>query len=102
MIFHGTLFLEGSVVIRIWAKLFKDNHMIKDTTIEDYSEETRTHKVFNSLERACREFDLAVPIWLKSNVADFKRNSKTRFTKDSFIEDVEFDYLEFHVIEEDY
>ena len=87
--------------MRIWAKIFTDNHLIKDITIEDYSEETRTHKVFTALEKACVHFDLEKPIWLDSNVRDFKRSAKTRFTKDSFIEDVPFDYLEFHVIEED-
>ena len=87
--------------MRIWAKIFRDNHLINDITVEDYSKETRTHKVFYALEKACVYFDLEKPIWLESNVRDFKRNAKTRFTKDSFIEDVPFDYMEFHVIEED-
>jgi hypothetical protein len=47
------------------------------------------------------QFDLSVPIWLDSNIADFKRNAKTRFRQDSFVESIPFDYLEFHVIEED-
>ena len=34
--------------MRIWGKLWKDNHMLKDTVIEDFSDETRTHKVFNA------------------------------------------------------
>lgn len=76
--------------------------MLRDLTIEDYSNETRTHKIFNSLDKACREFDLANPIWLDSNIADFKRTSKVRFRNDSFIETIEFDYLELEVIEEDY
>lgn len=87
--------------MRIWAKIFTDNHLIKDVTIEDYSDETRTHKIFNSLDKVCSQFDLQRPIWLDSNVKDFKRTSKTRFTQDSFIETIPFDYLEFHIIEED-
>lgn len=87
--------------MRVWAKIFKENHMIKDYVVEDYSDSTRTHKIFDSLEKACHEFDLAAPIWLDINIKDFKRTSKTRFTKDSFIETVDFDYLEFHIIEED-
>lgn len=87
--------------MRIWAKIFTDNHLIKDVTIEDYSDETRTHKIFNSLDKVCAHFDLQRPIWLDSNVKDFKRTSKTRFTQDSFIETIPFDYLEFHIIEED-
>ena len=35
------------------------------------------------------------------NVEEFKRIDKTRFSKDSFIEEVPFDYLEIHVIEEE-
>lgn len=88
--------------MKIWARIFLENRMIKDTVVEDHTDETRTHKVFNSLEKVCREFDLQVPIWLNQNVKDFKRTGKTRFTKDSFIESVDFDYLEFYILEEDY
>lgn len=44
---------------------------------------------------------MSKPIWLNVNVEEFKRIDKTRFSKDSFIEEVPFDYLEIHVIEED-
>jgi len=50
-------------MFRLWGKIWKSNHLIKDT--------------------------------------DFKRHSKTRFYQDSFIEQIEFDYLEIQVIEED-
>jgi hypothetical protein len=53
------------------------------------------------MEEACGRFDLAVPIWLDANVAEFKRHSKTRFGSDNFVEEIEFDYLEIQVIEED-
>lgn len=35
------------------------------------------------------------------NIADFKRHYKTRFTQDSFVESIDFDYLEIQIIEED-
>lgn len=87
--------------MRIWFKMIKDNHLLKDTTIMDESAETRTHKVFGALDAVCYEFDLGKPIWLESNVSEFKRHAKTRFTQDSFIEQIEFDFLEMQVIEED-
>ncbi len=87
--------------MRIWAKIFRDNHMLRDTVVEDGHEDTRTHKIFRALEEICRQFDLAQPVWLDKNIAEFKRHAKTRFYQDSFMETVEFDYLEFHVIEED-
>ena len=87
--------------MRIWAKLFENNHMLKDTVVENNENDTRTHKVFQALEEACHQFDLGQPIWLDKNINEFKRHAKTRFFQDSFIENIEFDYLEFHVIEED-
>ena len=87
--------------MRIWAKLFENNHMLRDMVVEDNSADTRTHKVFRALEEACHQFDLGQPIWLDKNINEFKRHAKTRFFQDSFIETIEFDYLEFHVIEED-
>ncbi|MCX4341030.1 MAG: hypothetical protein OSJ72_15475 [Lachnospiraceae bacterium] len=88
-------------MFRLWAKEFKDNRMIKDTVIEDARSETRTHKVFDALEEVCLTFDLGKPIWLEATVSDFKRHSKARFSQDNFIEEIDFDYLEIHVIEED-
>ncbi|MBR6380463.1 MAG: hypothetical protein IKS07_02135 [Lachnospiraceae bacterium] len=88
-------------MFRLWVKTFQNTHMLRDTVICDPSEDTRTHKVLHALEAACREFDLPCPIWLEVNVADFKRSAKTRFTQDSFIEAVPFDYLEIQVLEED-
>ena len=87
-------------MFRLWAKTFKDTRMIKDLTVEDPSEDTRTHKVFNAIDKICNEFDIGKPIWLDKNIAEFKRFAKTRFISDNFVEDIDFDYLEIHVIEE--
>lgn len=87
--------------MRVWVKVFDDTHMIHSETIEDDSNETRTHKIFKALEEACVRLDLGKPIWLESNIAEFKRLAKTRFYQDNFVEEIEFDYLELHVIEED-
>ena len=42
------------------------------------------------------------PLWLDKNISEFKKSSKTRFTKDNFVDEIDFDYLEIEVIEEDY
>lgn len=88
-------------MFRLWVKEWKDNRLIRDTVIEDDTADTRTHKVLHALEEGCRQMDLAVPIWLDANIRDFQRNSRCRFTQDSFIESIDFDYLEIWVIEED-
>ena len=87
--------------MRIWFKEWKDNRLVVDCTIEDVSEDTRTHKIMKALEKCCREFDLSIPIWLDKTVRDFKKSSKARFTQDNFVDEIDFDYLEIHVIEED-
>ena len=92
---------RGMDMFRMWAKEFEDNHMIRDTVIEDDGDDTRTHKVFRALDEVCYQFDLGKPIWLDSTIQDFKRHDKARFTQDNFIETIDFDYLEIHVIEED-
>lgn len=88
-------------MFRLWARIFESNRMLKDTVICDASEDTRTHKIFRALDEVCLEFDLGKPIWLESNIRDFQKHSKVRFYKDSFIEQIPFDYLEIQVIEED-
>lgn len=88
-------------MFRLWAKIYTNNHLIKDITIEDDSKDTRTHKVFHALEQVCYDFDLSKPIWLDSTINEFKRHSKARFTKDAFVEEIDFDFLEIQIIEED-
>ena len=89
-------------MFRLWGKIFKNNHLLQDTVISDDTEDTRTHKVTNGLKEICYQFDLGVPLWLDKNITEFQKVAKTRFYKDSFIEAIEFDYLEIHIIEEDY
>ena len=86
--------------MRIWLKILHDNHLQRDMVITDDSEDTRTHKVFAALEQVCYEFDLSKPIWLDATIAEFKRHDKARFYQDNFVEQIDFDFLEIHVIEE--
>lgn len=88
-------------MFRLWAKIIKDNHLLRDTVICDGTADTRTHKVFHAIEEVCYQFDLGKPIWLDSTITEFKRHDKARFTADNFIESIDFDYLEIQVIEED-
>ena len=93
---------KRTVMFRLWAKVFKDNRMLKDMVIcNDNQEMNRTKKIFEALDEICHTYDLSKPIWLDSTIADFKRHDKARFTQDNFMEPIEFDYLEIHVIEED-
>ena len=85
--------------MKIWGKIWKDNHLLRDVTVERPEDDTRTHKIFHALDEICYEFDLGKPIWLDSNISEFQRLSRTRFRQDSFIEEIPFDFLEIQVIE---
>ena len=74
--------------------------MIRDMVVCNDGEDTRTHKIFDALEQACYEFDLSRPVWLDATIAEFKKRARTRFSSDHFVDDIDFDYLEMHVIEE--
>ena len=88
-------------MFRMWGKIIKNNHLLKDTVISigDYSL-SRTQTVFQALDEICYEFDLEKPIWLDATVREFQIHSKARVTRDCFIEAVDFDFLEIQVIEE--
>ncbi len=87
--------------MKVWGKLWKNNHLLRDHVVTDDTEDTRTHKVFHALEQLCYEFDLSKPLWLDATVREFQRHAKARFYQDSFIDEIEFDYMELMVLEED-
>lgn len=89
-------------MFRLWAKIFCKNRLIKDITICDIdTKKSRDKKVSDAVDEICYEFDLSKPIWLESNITEFKRRDKTRFYQDNFIDSIDFDFLEIHVIEDD-
>ncbi len=88
-------------MFRMWGKIWKNNRLIRDTTVQisDYSL-SRTSMVFQALDEICYEFDLSKPSWLDVNISEFQRVAKTKFVQDNFIEQIPFDSLEIQVIEE--
>ncbi len=88
-------------MFKLWVRLVSQNHLLQDLTISDDSQDTRTHKVMHAIDEACLKLDLTRPIWLDLNVKDFQQHGKCRFTKDSFIEEVPFDYMEIRVLEDE-
>ena len=90
-------------MFRVWGKIIKENHLVKDSVVViEGHEMSRTKKVYSALETLCNEFDLAVPLWLEVNKNDFLKHARTRFDQASFMEAIDFDYLDFQVIEEDH
>lgn len=89
-------------MFRLWAKLWKDSHLLQDMTVENPDQTlNRTRKIFSAIDEVCHEWDLGTPIWLPNLIRDFQKHDKVRFRQDAFVEEIAFDYLEIQVIEED-
>ena len=63
-------------MFQMWGKLVENNHILQDLTVCIDDEDTRTHKVFRALDEICDAWNLAKPIWLDTNISEFKRRSK--------------------------
>ena len=87
--------------MKIWFRMVKDARILQSETILDESKESRTHKIFGAIDQICYQWDLGKPIWLEANIKEFQRRARTRFSKDHFVEEIELDYLEMEVLEED-
>lgn len=89
-------------MFRVWVKIIDSGKIVKNITIENSdSSLNRTKKIFHAIDEACYAYDLSKPLWLDKNISEFKKSSKTRFTKDNFVDEIDFDYLEIEIIEED-
>ena len=89
-------------MFRLCAKIIVSGKIVKNMTIENPdSSLNRTKKIFSALDEVCYAYDLSKPLWLDKNIREFKKNSRTRFTKDNFVDEIEFDSLDIEVIEED-
>lgn len=89
-------------MFRLWVKIIDSGKIVKNMTIENSdSSLNRTKKIFHAIDEACYAYDLSKPLWLDKNISEFKKSSKTRFAKDNFVDEIDFDFLEIEVIEED-
>lgn len=86
---------------RLWGKIYKNGKIINDIVIEDKSSKSLSEKTDFAITEICMKFDLQKPLWLQDNEKDFNKFKRTQFNKHHFIEQIEFDYLEIEVIEED-
>ena len=75
--------------ILLWAKTIKDNRMVKDyvLTVEDYS----VDNLSEYLKQICYEFDMETPVLLSKHYRYIEQYNIVKFTKDDFVDYVNFD-----------
>ena len=88
----ATIIREGAVMIRIWAKVIKEDKIVKQFMLEkftamDYSEFS------NYLREICESLDIPSPVLIKTHLFNYAKYNVVRFNKEDFVESVDFDKL---------
>ena len=79
-------------MFRIWAKVLKEGHIIKQTTYE--REEKFTYAdFFRYLAEICDALDIPTPVLLKRHIFNYAKFRHVVFRPADFMETVNFDRL---------
>lgn len=79
-------------MFRIWAKVMKDGHIVRQTTYE--KEDRFTYSAFFSyLADICDALDVPTPVLLKPHIFNYAKFNHVIFRKSDFMEEVPFDRL---------
>ena len=79
-------------MFRIWAKVYEDDHIIKQTTYTRQEKFTYS-KFFNYLTDVCDELDVPTPVLLKTHVFNYAKFNHVVFRPADFMESVPFTKL---------
>ena len=79
-------------MFRIWGKVIKDGHVIRQTTYEREEKFTYAH-FFNYLADICDALDVPTPVLLKTSIFNYAKFNHVIFRPSDFMEDVPFDRL---------
>ena len=79
-------------MFRIWAKVLKDGHIVKQTTYE--REEKFTYAdFFGYLAEICDALDVPTPVLLKPHIFNYAKFRHVVFRAGDFMEPVPFEKL---------
>ena len=79
-------------MFRIWAKVMKDGHILKQCTLE--REEKFTYsRFFEYLAALTDMLDIPTPVLLKPHIMNYAKFNHVVFRPRDFMEDVPFDRL---------
>lgn len=76
---------------KIWCKILLDKKIVKDFTLS--LEEFVVDNLFEYLQEICYNLKIETPIVLDKHINQLGEYSMTRFTKDDFIDFIDFDTL---------
>ena len=79
-------------MFRIWAKVFKDGHIVIKTTYEREEKFSYSH-FFRYLADICDALDVPTPVLLKTSIFNYAKFNHVVFRPSDFMESVPFDRL---------
>lgn len=82
----------NAVMFRIWAKVIKDEKIIKQITYER-DDKLVWSQFWQYLSDICEELDIATPVLLKTHIFNYAKFGLVRFIPRDFAESVDFDKL---------
>lgn len=74
---------------RIWIKLYSNNKIVKDIIFECDKDNVK-----DALLEQCKHLDISQAIWSSKNSREWQNHGITRFSKEDFIDDFEYDIME--------
>lgn len=77
-------------MLKIWAKIIKNDKIINTTVVEF---DTNRISFFELVKSVCEKLDLATPVLLNKHYEDLRKFNLCTFTKNDFIEKINFDRL---------
>ncbi len=79
-------------MIKIWAKLLKEDKIVKSFTLEK-NVEVDWGEFFSHLQEICENLDIPTPVLLKTHIFTYAKFNILRFTEKDFVESIDFDKL---------
>lgn len=84
--------------MKLIGKIIKDTRIIKEAV----SERNEDNADFRDMLEACfievcKELDIPVPLWLKKNSKEFGAYRRTFFSREQFLEQVDFDRFDLRI-----
>jgi hypothetical protein len=89
--------IRGEKIMKIWAKIIKDNKIIRDEVVISDIEGSYQENLKICITELCNKLDISKPYWLPINMEEYNKRGKTTFNEHNFIDQLNFDKL---IIEE--
>ena len=76
---------------KIWCKILKDRKILQEYLL--VKESIDTENLFEYLQEICYNLKIETPLVLPKHINQLEEYSTTRFSKDDFIDYIDFDFL---------